>query len=257
MRFDMHCHTSEGSLDARVSIFTVVDQLKAKGFDGVLITDHNSYRGYETWVESGREDFVVLKGIEYDTSDAGHMIIIMPQYADTSIFLHRGMNLKKLLEVVHRLGGMVGPAHPYSYSKFGIFNHHKWRRQKAVTHRFDFIEAFNSCTFRFSNNHAAKLARVYHRPAFGGSDNHRLSGIGLGYTDISANIRNNDDLLNALQNGASFKAGGHYNQDSFACAHSFIYSCAAHAWYMINRVRFWATGFKRKKAIRSTIFNEI
>lgn len=249
----MHCHTSEGSLDARISVFTVVDQLKAKGFDGVLITDHNSYRGYEAWAESGRDDFVVLKGIEYDTMDAGHMIIIMPEYADTSIFLHRGMNLKKLLEVVHRLGGAVGPAHPYDYCKFGIFNHHKWRRQKSVAYRFDFVETFNSCANKFNNNHAAKLARVYQRAAFGGSDNHRLSGIGLGYTDINTPIRNNDDLLQALQAGASFKAGGHSNPDSFACAHSFIYSCGANMVYLYNRLRFLATSFKRKKAIRSTI----
>ena len=45
----MHCHTNEGSIDARVGIADYVNELINKGVDGMLITDHNSYKGYEHW----------------------------------------------------------------------------------------------------------------------------------------------------------------------------------------------------------------
>ena len=233
MRIDMHCHSAEGSLDAQVSIFMVVDILKAKGYDGVLITDHNSYKGYEAWEESGRDDFVVLKGIEYDTGDAGHMLVILPCGVDTAIFALRGMPLMKLIRLVHRLGGILGPAHPYANCKSGMFNHRKWRRNTALCYNFDFVESFNSCAGGASNDSAARLARRFRRPICGGSDNHRLSGVGLGYTDIGAIIHDNDDLLAALNAGAVLSAGGSYNSDSFAMVHSFIYSCSAYIYYYL------------------------
>ena len=74
MKFDMHCHTKEGSLDGRVGLEDYIRILKDKGFQGMLVTDHNSYDGYRAWknqVKDGTaQDFVVLKGIEYDTINA-------------------------------------------------------------------------------------------------------------------------------------------------------------------------------------------
>ena len=252
LRIDMHCHTAEGSLDARVSIFTVVDILKSKGYDGVLVTDHNSYRGYEAWEESGRDDFVVLKGIEYDTGDAGHMLVILPKDVDTSIFSLRGMPVFKLIRLVHRLGGIVGPAHPYAYCKFGMFNHRKWLRNSALCYNFDFVEVFNSCATALSNFLAARLAARFSRPVFGGSDNHRLSGIGLGFTDIMADIRNNDDLLAALAAKSPCRAQGRYNLNSFAIAHSFLYSCSSYIYYYLyNKGMALLMTRRRRKAQRT------
>jgi len=250
----MHCHSAEGSWDAQVSIFTIVDILKTKGYDGVLITDHNSYKGYEAWEESGRDDFVVLKGIEYDTRDAGHMLVILPTNTDTDIFSLRGMPLVKLIRLAHRLGGIVGPAHPYAYCKFGMFNHRKWRRNSFLCYNFDFIEGFNSCSSGLSNKLAAMLGGCFGRPLLGGSDNHRLSGIGLGYTDIGADLRDNDDLLAALNAGASCKAQGRYNADSYAVAHSFLYSCSSYIYYYLgNKCMALLTANRRRKAHRALV----
>ena len=44
MKFDMHCHTAEGSLDGKVKIEEYIRILRDNGFDGMLVTDHNSYR---------------------------------------------------------------------------------------------------------------------------------------------------------------------------------------------------------------------
>ena len=42
----MHCHTKEGSIDAKVPIQEYITKLVKEGFDGMLVTDHNSYDGY-------------------------------------------------------------------------------------------------------------------------------------------------------------------------------------------------------------------
>ena len=46
MNLDMHCHTKEGSLDGKVSIEDYITRLEELGYDGMLVTDHNSYNGY-------------------------------------------------------------------------------------------------------------------------------------------------------------------------------------------------------------------
>ena len=80
MKFDMHCHTKEGSPDGRIPIKEYILELKKQGFDGMLVSDHNSYNGYRYWKKHREEmpEFIVLKGIEYDTIDAGHILVILP-----------------------------------------------------------------------------------------------------------------------------------------------------------------------------------
>ena len=117
MRFDLHCHTSNGSLDGRIDIEDYVRLLRQKGFDGMLVTDHNTYNGYRAWKKlHGKgvyEDFVILKGIEYDTIDAGHILVIMPDELKLRILEVRGLPVQLLVKIVHRYGGILGPAHPF------------------------------------------------------------------------------------------------------------------------------------------------
>ena len=64
--------------------------------NGMLITDHDTYKGYRYWKNEMKgkvyEDFVVLKGIEYDTCDAGHIICIMPEGVKMRLLEMRGTN---------------------------------------------------------------------------------------------------------------------------------------------------------------------
>ena len=70
MKLDMHCHVKEGSIDSKVSLDEYITLLKERGFDGMLVTDHDTYKGYRHWKYQMKgkvhDDFVVLKGIEYD-----------------------------------------------------------------------------------------------------------------------------------------------------------------------------------------------
>ncbi len=66
MKFDMHCHTKEGSLDGKAPIEEMIGILKERGFDGMLISDHDSYNGYRAWKKAHGEqpdkEFLCLRG---------------------------------------------------------------------------------------------------------------------------------------------------------------------------------------------------
>ena len=103
MRFDMHCHTKEGSMDGKIPISEYIQLLKSKGFHGMLVTDHDSYNGFRTYRDhlKGRIDsFVVLKGIEYDTIDAGHILVILPENVKLLLMECRGLPVRVLQDVV-------------------------------------------------------------------------------------------------------------------------------------------------------------
>ena len=134
MKIDMHCHVKEGSIDSKVSLEDYITLLKKKGFQGMVITDHDTYNGYRYWKKNlkGKKhtDFVVLKGIEYDTRDAGHILVIMPEGVKMRLLEMRGMPLALLIDLVHRNGGVLGPAHPCG-EKYMSFTHARRREDAA------------------------------------------------------------------------------------------------------------------------------
>ncbi len=210
LKFDLHCHTKEGSIDSKVSIERYVELLKARGFDGFMITDHNSYKGCRAWdrMKSRPEfaDFTVLRGVEYDTKDAGHILVIMPDNLYLPILNIRGMTLKRLLKIVHRFGGILGPAHPFGVRSSSAMYFKKMNMD--LIERFDFIETFNTCESARSNELALQLAERYHLPTFAGSDAHEERYVGMAETVLHDTITCNNDLIHAVKAGHPVYAGG-------------------------------------------------
>lgn len=219
MKLDMHCHTREGSPDSKVSLLENIDLLKQKGYHGMLISDHDSYKAYRYYekLSCKPEDFVVLKGIEYDTIDAGHMLIIMPTGVKLPILELRGLPVILLIEIVHHYGGIIGPAHPCGEKFLSICNTLRGKMAKNIYRKFDFIEGYNACEDADSNIRAMQLAEEYDLPCFGGSDSHKEDSTGLGYTILQENISNETDLINYIRSGKSTMTGGvHYEHTTKA-----------------------------------------
>lgn len=216
MIFDMHCHTREGSLDGKVPVEEFIDILIDKGYDGMLISDHDSYNGYRAWkrnpVCQQKQDFVVLKGIEYDTIDAGHILVIMPEGVKLPILELRGLPVQFLIGIVHKNGGILGPAHPCGVKYMSIFNTRKHRKQPAVMEQFDFLEGFNACEEPESNRRAQEIAGEFGKPAFGGSDAHKLDCVGLGATVFSDKVTCESELIALVREKgpAACTCGGEY-----------------------------------------------
>lgn len=229
MRFDMHCHTKYGSIDAKVAITEYVKILKDKGYDGMLVTDHDSYDGYNVWKKtplSRETEFVVLKGIEYDTRDAGHFIVIMPDGIELKALTLRGMSVRSLVDLVHEYGGILGPAHPFGTRSSSAMLFHAMKKNRNLINEFDFIEAFNACEAVEANRLSNSMAYEYVKPMFGGSDSHDHKYVGMGYTDIDADIRSNNDLIKAVKDGTPVSCGGKERGWTFK-------SMNAHAFYSV------------------------
>lgn len=213
MKLDMHCHTREGSPDGKLSLSENIAILKKKGYQGMLISDHNSYKAYRHYkkLKNKPEDFVVLKGIEYDTLNAGHILVIMPTGVNLPILELRGLPLLPLIEIVHFYGGILGPAHPCGERFLSICNTLRGRLSEHVYRRFDFVEGYNACEDADSNMRAMALAKKYGLPCFGGSDSHKEDCAGLGYTILQENISSETDLINYIRAGKKTMIGGrHY-----------------------------------------------
>ena len=213
MKFDMHCHIRNGSFDSKVDIRDFIRLLRQRGYGGMLVTDHNTYNGYREWKEiqcRSREydNFVVLRGIEYDTRDAGHILVIMPVDVELKVMENRGMPLRQLIQTVHSFNGILGPAHPYGAAYLSAMRCRRMKRERELVHEFDFVEGFNACETRESNACAKKLVEEFGKVGFGGSDAHREQDVGLGYTEIAGEIRNNNDLIRAVKNGDVLAWGG-------------------------------------------------
>ena len=210
MKFDLHCHTKEGSIDSKVPVREYADKFMELGFDGFMISDHNSYRGCKAWnkIKNKPEykDFTVICGIEYDTKDAGHILIIMPDNLYLRVLRIRGIRCKKLIKLVHACGGILGPAHPFGVSTSSAMGF-KLMDMSLIKH-FDFIETFNTCESHQSNSLACELAEKFGLPTFAGSDSHVDEYIGMACTEINWNIKSNNDLINAVKSGAAIHASG-------------------------------------------------
>ena len=220
MKFDLHCHTKGGSIDAKVALPRYIELLKDHGFSGMLVTDHDSYKGFRQWkaeqeasassdaeCDAG-EDFVVLEGVEYDTRDAGHILVILPDGVKLDVLQVRGLKLETLLDLVHHFGGILGPSHPFGTKGSSIMHFKLIHRHPNLLKKFDFIEGFNTCENHTSNYLARKLAELWDKPCTGGSDSHSEDCVGKGYTVFNTAIRCNNDLIAAIQQRQIAEIGG-------------------------------------------------
>ena len=216
MKIDMHCHVKEGSVDSRVNVEAYIARLKELGFQGMLITDHDTYEGYRYWKEQVRgkteDSFVVLKGIEYDTRDAGHILVIMPEGVRLRLLELRGMRVSVLIDLVHRNGGVLGPAHPCGEKYLSFTATKRGAHSPELMKRFDFIETFNSCETKESNAAAEKLAEKYGKVKVGGSDAHKPDCVGRGYTILPEPVTCETELISMIHRKVGFETGGQLYQ---------------------------------------------
>ncbi len=254
MKFDMHCHTAEGSPDAGVRIEDYILRLMELGYGGMLVADHDSYNGYRKWkrhIKGKRyKDFVVLKGIEYDTIDGGHILVIMPEDVKLRILELRGLPVRLLIDIVHRHGGILGPAHPCGERYLSLIHTKKKRDKEELLRKFDFIEDFNSCETLDSNQKAKQLSDLFEKPGFGGSDSHRYDCIGTAWTELPASIRCESDLIRYIKGGGTTETGGTYYNKTTKKRIGALNHVLVQMFYFYNHAGSIAKSRKRKRELK-------
>lgn len=260
MKVDMHCHTKEGSMDGKVSIADYIRSLKAQGFGGMVVTDHNSYKGYQYWHDHLKDteefkDFLVFKGIEYDTIDCGHMLVIMPPDVNCKILELRGLPVRLLLRIVHRYGGIVGPAHPFGVRYLSIIKTQlrkgiRKAQLDALMNEFDFVEVFNACESLEDNKRALKLAKHFNKPGVGGSDAHRLDCIGTAFTRLPDDIEDEADLISYMKEVTSLRCGGRLYNGTTKEKIGVVNEVLVQGFFFYNKFLAWFKGFQRHTELK-------
>lgn len=209
---DMHCHTKEGSMDGHCSVFDSALKLKQMGFTGMVVADHNSCEGYDTWI-AGKDDhpelngFNVIRGLEYDTRDGGHVLCILPENVSYRLLLIRGMSVTRLLTVVHEKHGICGMCHPYGNGYFAAMHTNHVKNSEEIQKKFDFIETYNAHIKDEGNHDAELLAQHLKKPGTGGTDAHKIEYVGTASTGFDIKITNTDELIDGIMNDHIIAAG--------------------------------------------------
>jgi len=201
--FDMHVHTSRYSYCSNLLPEDLIESAKAKGLDGVVITEHGSIWPKKEIGElndiSGKEGPLFLTGQEVRTEGSDG------READVLIY---GMNepigkylpADELLKVVNCEGAVAVAAHPRR-NILGL-------RDDIYLYGFHGVETLNSNYGReeilISINDMKNLDCAF----IAGSDAHSVRRIGRYVTVFSTTINNMDDIVRAIKEKKCAPAGG-------------------------------------------------
>lgn len=199
-RYDMHTHSS-GSYDSELDIFDTIEKLRNAGYSGMVITDHDTFKGFNGYFDAGYgyDDFAVIKGIEI-TTDVGHVIAIPPSIEDTYLENMEGAPIDEIIEEAKKHSYLIGLAHPYC-EYYGVLNKHSIHNpiDEKIIQEMDFLECYNYGVPSDANELAEKTADTYGLAKTGGSDSHVIEAVGNAYTDFSVFLEDNEQFVNEFK----------------------------------------------------------
>lgn len=206
MKYDLHIHSrrSDGALQPE----KVVEVARARGLDGISITDHNTIRGSLEAKAAETPDFRIIIGSEIATR-GGDLI---------GLFLNEDIKSRGFVDAIseiHDQGGIAIIPHP-----FDVLRPSSSRPSEKEAILADAIEVLNSrCLLRRDNDRAMNLAKKLNLGMTAGSDAHL--GREIGNAGI---ITDGSDLRKAIKSG-NLELFGHtsnvFNQ---------FYTIAMNAW---------------------------
>lgn len=204
MLIDMHAHTIDGSDCSEVTLEQTIERLIEKGFDGVLVTDHESETGYRNYLTKHDclTNFIVLRGFEVSTR-YGDMLVVLPlneTVLDIEEVTEQCIHPLELVKIVHERNGVIGIAHMFR-DRYGCIGNQvkKIEELERIVQAVDFIEVVNGFAPRHLNEKAEEWANRLGKAKVCGSDSHSLDAVGTCGTVFSVAIKNEKDLIRAIR----------------------------------------------------------
>jgi predicted metal-dependent phosphoesterase TrpH len=172
MIYDIHVHTSV--VDGRYSPRQVVEHAKKIGLNGIAIVDHDEVRGNHEARKYAGDDFQVISGIEFSTTQ-GHILCLSStdvpkKYLGVMFKKEDYRSPEEIVDLIHDIGGIAVAAHPYDRVRAALGD-------LVYKLPFDAIEVLNGHTL-FNTRNPSKVADELKLPKVGGSDAHSLHEIG-------------------------------------------------------------------------------
>ena len=200
MILDLHLH-SELSDDSRAPVEAYLKLLQRKRderpLDGIVLTEHRQFdptRDYRALED--RYGFLILTAAEVET-DYGHVLVYGVNEDIVARFDFRNVRLpaQELVSEVDRLGGVALPCHP-GRPTVGLCAHYE---AKPPLEGVIAVEALNGGSRKGEDARVQELIRRHGYAAYGGSDSHLVSFVGICATAFDAPIRTIEDLVAELR----------------------------------------------------------
>jgi predicted metal-dependent phosphoesterase TrpH len=189
MLIDLHCHTRVRSACSALTPDALVRAARARGLDGVCITEHDALWALDDIRRLAEEmEFVVVRGMEV-TTEVGHVLVFGLDKHHTDM-----VTLESLHRIVRAEHGLMYLAHPSR--RYGTLP------PDDLSAYFDSVESQNGTEGMLQNDNAAQLARGLRLPGIGGSDAHSAREVGVCATDFDAAVSDEASFLAALRSGA-------------------------------------------------------
>jgi predicted metal-dependent phosphoesterase TrpH len=195
---ELHSHSAL-SHDGRDPVDMLLEQAAAVGLDALAVTDHDELDA--SLKAADRADdygLVGIPGMEI-TSAAGHVLafgIAEP--------ISAGLDYVETLDRIHEQGGLAVVPHPFQKSRHGVAPHITDEQLASA----DAFEVYNSrlLTGR-SNRQAESFAVNRGLPMTAGSDAHIAEMVGQAVTEVGADVRSVDSILEAIRDGRTSVVG--------------------------------------------------
>lgn len=198
IRLDLHTH-SAASPDGRMRVEEIVRLARARGLNGVAITDHDV-----TLTDApAYDDFLVIPGCEFST-EFGHLL---------GLFLREPipqMSFVRTVNAIHAQGGLAVIAHPFEHTRDGS-------RIAPFAPLLDGVEVWNGRAerkIRDANALARRFAEEHGLRQFAGSDAHVPEEIGNGVVTLDVPALTLSAVKTALLN-ADVEISGQRGKSSY------------------------------------------
>jgi predicted metal-dependent phosphoesterase TrpH len=199
---DLHSH-SEASDDSRAPVEAYLKWLARKReerpIDGLVLTEHRKFDSASDYrALEDKYGLLILKASEVET-EYGHILLygVNDDILKRFDFSNVRLPAQHVITEVARMGGVAMPCHP-GRPTIGLIEHYE---KRPPLEGVCGVEALNGGSKKGENERVAELIDQYGYHAFGGSDSHLVSFIGICATEFDQDIGSTEDLVGALRSG--------------------------------------------------------
>lgn len=190
MFIDLHMHEMTCSADSFLKLSQMVDIARARGLDGISITDHDSMGLREYAAEYSKiVDFPVFVGIEYYSLQGDIVAFGIEDYPKERI------PAQDFIDLVKAQGGVCFAAHPFRNNGRGL------GEALLDVKGLDGVEVLNGSTSAAACRKAARYAGRLGLRTVGASDCHVPEKVGVCATYFPEEVRTMEEFLRVFHQG--------------------------------------------------------
>ena len=204
MILDLHAHSIKSD-DGRAKVQNYCQWIKTRkiAIDGFVLTEHRQFDNESDYSPLARKhDITILKGAEVET-EYGHVLVfgVTQALQKEFDFANIHLPLAQVIEACEKHNAVAVPCHP-GRKRVGMAAH---LDEFGIPTGVRIVEVFNGGSRGEEDQVAQQMANEQHYLGIGGSDAHIVSHIGRCATQFPADIKNELELVEALQ-GSDFQA---------------------------------------------------